>query len=301
MTATIQLAKQYTPNKLEDYVYLSPKLDGVPVRIDVFQHNAEFNAVAQSRQGKEVPSVHFIVRDLVKKVASMKFLSLEDTVNHWIFVGEVTHTDYRDFKDVSGVVRKQEPSTALVYNIFDFVDMRFAECGFGDRNKALRYFFQSAGFRSPSVQIMSQTLVPHENVPEHYNSFMRDHPNAEGMVIRNPSDKWQPGKRTWGYQKLLVDPTIDLWIVGCEEAVSQHGEPLGMAGRLIAEYKGRTIGIGPGKLTHKERVDTLQFFVGDMKSRKRMAQIKYKKDDSYDDLRQPTFQCWRDDKDVADA
>ena len=68
----------------------------------------------------------------------------------------------------------------------------------------------------------------------------------------------------------------------------------------MASYKGTEIGIGPGRLTHDERTALWVHFQTGM-LHKRMAQIKYKSDDSYDALRQPTFQFWRDDKETPDA
>ena len=65
-------------------------------------------------------------------------------------------------------------------------------------------------------------------------------------------------------------------------------------------YKGTEIGIGPGRLTHAERIELWVHSQTGMFN-KRMAQIKYKADDSYDALRQPTFQFWRDEKDEPDA
>ena len=85
-----------------------------------------------------------------------------------------------------------------------------------------------------------------------------------------------------------------------------------MVGRLIVSYKGLTIGVGPGRLTHGERTSLWTCREAYLRTEQdghrwkellpgRIAQIKYKADDSYDALRQPTFQHWRPEKDEPDA
>jgi hypothetical protein len=136
-------------------------------------------------------------------------------------------------------------------------------------------------------------------------AFMREKPTAEGMVIRDAPGKFEPGKRTWCYQKYVPRPTIDLRVHSAEEAISATGQPLGMVGRLNFWFNGRTIGVGPGKLTHAERTRLWQdVYLSGLtwdNGAGPMACIQYKADESYDDLREPTFQHWRTDKGTPDA
>jgi ATP-dependent DNA ligase len=134
-------------------------------------------------------------------------------------------------------------------------------------------------------------------------AFMREKPTAEGMVIRDANGKFEPGKRTWCYQKYVPRPTIDLRVVDFEEATTEAGEPKGMVGRVIVSYKGKEIGCGPGKLTHAERTILWNDFTvwGIDCLETPIATIQYKEDASYEALREPTFQHWRDDKDTPDA
>jgi hypothetical protein len=102
-------------------------------------------------------------------------------------------------------------------------------------------------------------------------------------------------------------PTIDLLVVGFEEAHSEDGNPLGMVGRVNAEYNTmgfdtegavhnyQIIGVGPGALNHTERKNLWRMYKQG-KFTPRIAEIRYMRDDSYDALRQPTFKQWRDDK-----
>jgi ATP-dependent DNA ligase len=295
--STIPLAKGYTPNKLNFPVYVSRKVDGVPVLIDINEHG---NWTTRTRQGKPMPSVHSMVQEFVDDwMADGGLVPIS-------LVGEVYQRGNMDapFKDTSGMVRNvsYDQSSRLSIAIFDCSEP--AGEGFGWRYENVLNCIPE-GRVSRIAQVRVDTL---EELEAHWDAFEKLFPTAEGLVARSHDDPWAPGKRSWGYQKLLRDPTIDLWIVGAEQATSEAGDPLGMVGRLIAEYKGEQIGIGPGKLTHDERRDLwykLNYakpMISDgLMTYRRMAQIKYKADDSYTALRQPTFQCWRDDKDTPDA
>ena len=300
MSAHLQLAKGYNPAKLGDKVFASVKLDGVPVRIDLRYDKEWFVDSVLSRQGKPVPSTEFIVRNLRKAIQSALPSGL-----YWgkklTFVGEVTHEHYKDFKDVSGIVRRQEPQTGLILNIFDFYD--YSKCDyFAWRYNCLKYIMDElAVMRFSDVRVIRQYAISKKEIESFFDKTL--YHTDEGGVIRDANDKWAPGKRTWGYQKYLIEPTIDLHITGFEEARDQHGEPMGMVGRVLASYQGRTIGVGPGKLTHNERMQLWVEYCnkGQHITHPRIACIKYKKDPSYTDLRQPTFQHWRYDKDEPDA
>ena len=306
MTATLQLAKGYNPAKLGDEVYVSKKLDGVPIRVDMRYDGDEAGwwvDSVKSRQDKPVPSTEFIVRYLRKTVDSALPNGVKHT-NRLTFVGEVTHEHYTDFKDVSGIVRRQEPQSGLILNLFDFDDGQGKP--FAYRLEAMRTVFRLARYRTEFVRIVPQHAIYKNDIEPWMDQNL--YHTDEGGVIRDAAETWQPGKRTWGYQKYVIDPTIDLRIVGLEEAVDQYGKPMGMAGRVIASYKGRNIGVGPGKLTHKERKDLWEaynkmklLFSNHKEPLFKIACIKYKRDPSYDDLRQPTFQHWRYDKDEPDA
>ena len=287
MTKVLQLAKPYTPAKLSKRVLVSEKLDGVPIRFDVHKTAAGDVAVKppRTRQDEHCKSVEFISKKLAYIVSVGPFLP-----GDYSFVGEVTHEDYKDFKDVSGVVRRQEPQTGLILNLFDF-HREGNDTGFDGRQYILNLLIPV----SHTIRVVKQTAIMVDEIDAWMEANLPD--GAEGGVIRSEDDLWAPGKRTWGYQKYLKKPTIDLWITGCEEAKGSHA---GSAGRLLASYKGGTIGVGPGKLTHDERKQVLSYF-STPGATKRMAKIQYKEDASYVALREPTFQHWHDGKSEADA
>jgi ATP-dependent DNA ligase len=157
----------------------------------------------------------------------------------------------------------------------------------------------------PIRAIPTITVHSPEEAMEAHNALMLAKPDAEGSVLHSHSKVFSPGKRCWGTQRIKDVPTIDLMIVGYEEAVSGHtGLGNGMVGRIWAEFSSfkmldnvSTIGIGPGALTHAERRDEWQKYAAGM-FKPRIAEIRYMRDDTYDALRQPTFARWRDDKKI---
>jgi ATP-dependent DNA ligase len=155
----------------------------------------------------------------------------------------------------------------------------------------------------PSVNVQTQ-----EEAEAAYDAFMLNNPDAEGSVLHSWYKVFQPGKRCWGTQRMKPVPTIDLMVVGFEEAHSADGAPLGIIGRINAEYHNvvydsggivksdyHVIGVGPGALNHTERKNLWRMWKKGQFT-PRIAEIRYMRDDSYDALRQPTFKQWRGDK-----
>lgn len=306
MSATIPLAKGFSEKHLKFPVFLSQKFDGVPVRIEL--HDSGCTTFV-SRQGETLWSVEALIEEFAAEVRE-----LHGDVSV-VLVGEIIQRNnpFAPFKDTSGIVRrKTDQSNLLEIVIFDGCPFEPDE-PFIERAESINSLVRSAGctYVNPVVQTLCKDSNTLHSI---FDSFMALHPNAEGMVARSFNDKFEAGKRSWGYQKLLREPTIDLRIVGATEAVTADGEPKGMVGRLIASYNGEEIGIGPGKLSHAERIALWKFDKeldkvyhtapnGDVEVRffnPRVAKIKYKDDPSYSALRQPTFQHWHE-KDEPDA
>lgn len=309
MTKTIQLAKPYTKNKLGKTVYLSEKLDGVPIRVDLRVGSLGDRSsliTMRTRQDEHPNSCQIILGKLMQRVDAWLDGRPSEVKGKWAnsvmtFVGEVTHEAYTDFKDVSGVVRRTTAQDGLILNLFDFSTTVH---GFPE-DFARRHFMltQIIPMNTREVRVIKQVAVGSEVVEGVFDAFMTEKPNAEGMVARDATGKFQPGKRTWCYQKLLRKPTIELALHSVEEATTEDKEPKGMVGRLNFWYKGEVIGVGPGKLTHAERISLWDRANGIVypQGTGPIATVQYKEDKSYDALREPTFQHWRADKDTPDA
>lgn len=297
---TIELAKSsYRPDKMTYPAAVSIKLDGVP---GVFMSNK----MPLTRQG-----------EIIKSVAHIQNFIVQHMPHGVGIVGELYDPELK-FKVISGQVRdKTNQHPNLVLNAFDLFVPDNLEAKFKDRTEALRIFLEdvAGGLGKhpndlPVVRIPQVIVQDEEQAREAHDAIMAANPDAEGTVLASLERTWQPAKRGWNVQKCKPEPTIDLEIIGFQEAVEKDtGRGLGRVGRLVAKLwkiddtgkpQANQIGIGPGRLTHKEAKALWREY----KSKKwmtKIAEVKYMKDDSYDALRQPTFQRWRSDKEEPDV
>ena len=287
--ATIPLSKGYKPEKLIFPVFISEKLDGMPIKLSIDSEQGTINN--ESRQGSSNVSVSHDAYTFLRSM--LPFISDEMES----FVAEITHEHIKGFKDISGTVRRQQHCSQFIWNFFDYDNGQ--DLDFSQRTARLKsllgVFPIGAKFKYVRQHMMHSM--------EQLDKFMIDNPikdNQEGWVIRTAGDLWVPASRSWGYQKIVVTPSEDLPLVQVDEAVSKEGHPLNMAGKLWARYNDQLIGVGPGKLTHPER---MLLWIQYQKRKANgtwsnpMMEVTYKKDDTYTALREARFTCWRPDKD----
>lgn len=301
--ATIELAKPYNPSKMTYPATVTVKLDGVPARLSR-------SRLPQSRQGNDITSIAHIQNFFMTYFANSPNTEL---------VGEI-YVHGMSFKDISGKVRKtDEQFTEAKLYVYDLISttLEGRDAPHGLRMQALDIMLDDIAGQLgkarqdlPIIAISGITVDDACAARAAHEAFMQALPDAEGTMLASLKRPFCAGKRTWALQKCKPEPTIDLEIIGFQEAVeASSGTGKGRVGRLVAKLwrldadgtsQPRQIGIGPGKLTHEEAKQLWE----DYKSRKwtnRIAEIKYMRDDSYDSLRQPTFQRWRDDKDEPDT
>ena len=287
--ATIPLSKGYKPEKLIFPVFISEKLDGMPIKLSI---NHELGTVTdESRQGSSNVSVAHDAENFMRQMLPWINEKMES------FVAEITHEHIKGFKDISGTVRRQQHCSQFVWNFFDYDNGQ--DLDFYQRTSRLKALLGAFPIGAKFKYVRQHMIHSMEQL----DKFIIDKPikdDQEGWVIRAAGDMWAPASRSWGYQKIVVTPSEDLPLVQVDEAVSKDGEPLGMAGKLWARYNDQLIGVGPGKLTHPERTDLwLQYQKGKMKGtwNNPTMEVTYKKDDTYTALREARFTCWRPDKD----
>ena len=316
----IPLAKGYNPDKLSDDVIVMEKFDGVPLW---FTKDRGGNIIGQTRKGKLVTSsVDHIVEEL------KDFLYEGQTVVMEVFVKG------QPLKISSGHVRRDKPCLELQGVIWDMWDdalnkrdtdfltrisnlyRDFNQVSIVDEDSRA-YFVYDGEDLFNHLSVVSYVLSKKEDI-EHAFGCIRDTSTTdpelfEGYIVRDSTSKSLAGTRHWDYQKVVFEPTMDLFIVGFEEAIDKHNQPTGRTGALLVNWgqDGSTCGVGSGKLTFPEREELFNVpktkHTGLPKRPNavwyridpeylRVAQIKYKKDPHYDGIRQGTFQCWRDDK-----
>ncbi len=302
---TIELLKNYEPSKMHWPAMLQPKIDGVPVR--VFKSN-ENKMTALTRQGERVTSIPHILQFASTLLQPDESMVME------------LHIAGKPFKEISGHVRRKNTvCRELVGLVFDFDENGdFLNTYFHRYGLIKKRIEQAAVFAQCKPEDLCIRIMPAVNVQTQedaeaaHDTFMLNNQDAEGSVLHSWYKVFQPGKRCWGTQRMKPVPTIDLMVVGFEEAYSADGNPLGMVGRINAEFatlvptpygmqnKVDVIGIGPGALNHTERKNLWRIYKQG-KFTPRIAEIRYMRDDSYDALRQPTFKQWRDDKAIPDT
>jgi ATP-dependent DNA ligase len=304
---TIELLKNYEPSKMQWPAMHQQKIDGVPTRV-IKQLGF---ARSYTRQGERLTSIPHI----------------EQLCNVLLQEGESVmmelHIAGKSFKEISGLVRRHAACRDLVGWIFDADtrddELMCAPWAIRMRSIALRLIDLAAKAGTPPDGLACRVLPGSkvnsaEEAEAAHEALMIANPDAEGSVLHSLQKPFQPGKRCWGTQRMKPVPTIDLRVVGFEEAISENGTPLKMVGRINAEFtryvptgfKGfdrahtEVIGIGPGALNHSQRKELWALYKsGNYKPR--IAEIRYMRDNSYDALRQPTFKQWRDDKELADV
>lgn len=277
----IMLAKNYDPKKIKFPVLCSEKIDGAAAWFT--PHKFEPDGIkAHSRQDKPYHSVQHICDWLKDKLPTDAML-----------VGEL-HVPGLPFKDSSGIIRRLGTEPSVVLGVYDWYDWTAPNLTYRERMLEMRKHIPVYGNGDGyPVRLIHPTLCNNqEELDTFIQKFMQDNPHAEGVMIRPLDGKDSVYKfgRSWGLMRWKPWEDIDARVIGFEEAKGEH---TGMVGRILLEG---TLASGPGKLSHAERKHIWEnqgLYTG------RMAEFQYKKDASYDKLREPTFQRWRPDKDAA--
>lgn len=297
--------------------YAQPKYDGVPL---TFIRRSGDLVVALTRQNTECQSVPHLL-----EAASLIITKVGGSFTAECLVPGLS------FKDSSGIIRRKDPDaeTARVIGlVFDANLMCNARETYHIRIKQILHVLAALNAQNNIIGTPKVFLaVPMFTVQdirgvlsafELYNGRIK---NLEGMMLHSMAKPWKPGTRAIGMSRYKPQPTIDLEVVSFEEAISEAGDGLGMIGRVNVRLRRRLpdgtvresiVGIGPGKLTHKEREDWWTGRLPGMTPStcpiknvrsapdQLFAEIKYMPDAAYDALRQPTVQRFRTDKTEGD-
>lgn len=300
---TIMLAKNLDPKKLEFPCVAVEKLDGVPAVFSTVSTSGAVNAF--TRQGELLASVDHINQALFGMLPEGHEL-----------IGEL-YIRGMSFKDIGGLVRRQFASPELILYIWDYVVTQRPEFTYQERMAVMARsqvgllaadstYYQETRFRAsvvpnkakvakeyPIKLLPGEYIADEKRLDEYIEEFAEHNQDAEGLIFRPLNGKYQAAKRSWDLQRWKGEETVDLKLVGIEEAISEAGYPKGMAGRLVCEYKGKQIGVGPGKLDHNQRKwlwAEPDRFIG------KIIEVAYKPDDTYEALREARFKRFRDDK-----
>jgi hypothetical protein len=298
----IALATNLNKDEIVFPCHMSQKLDGIANRINV---EADI-----TRQGKSLVSIDHI-KDIFKSLGIQK---------EWNFIGEL-YVPGVPFKTGGGIIRRKKADPRIKFMLYDVMNTGFPNDEF---EKRLRYInsiyrhIESTYPNNPTITLPKHGKIVNDwdEVEAHYQYMIKEAGKKayypEGYVLRNlygASTLWSQGKRTLGMQRFKGKPTADLRVVGVSEATANKhikflgeefvpGEGLRAVGRIDVEFKGEISGIGPGKLTHKER---RYYWENPEQLVNHIIECEYMRDDSYKGIREGTFQRVRDDKNEPDT
>lgn len=274
--------------KLVFPMHVSEKLDGVMA--DLYKDGDGVYHI-RTRQGKPIPAMQW----LVDKIAESDILYSNEHI-----IGELYHNyglpRVANFNKISGRVRQeQEQAVEIEFHVFDTYNEE-------DIQTNVPFYKRVENI----IEIIAQGCTYLHSVPyigtanniqelmKVFGEYMKDHPDAEGIVAR-PLDgevSYYKVGRSYGFIKLVPKPTVDLVIKSIEEA---KGELQGSAGKVICEYNGQDIAIGLGSITHDIRRD---MWLNHLAYIGRIVEVKYKDITEAGILRMPVVSRFREDKDA---
>lgn len=285
----MMLAKNLDLKKIEYPVWVSEKIDGAAARFEASRVSDGTTVFAKSRQNKGYGSVQHICDWLRKYMPTGPLLC-----------GEL-YVPGLPFKDSGGTIRRMNPEPSIRLGIYDWFDPANPAADYSERMEAMyEHLFSALKPCNTPVHVIPRAPIDNEaDLLAFIEKFMQAKPHAEGVMIRPQRGKHSLYKfgRSWGLMRYKPWETEDLPVHSIEEGKGEH---VGMAGRINVLYKGEVVGCGPGKQSHAERRELwLRWQDNPHSIRGKIAQVQYKKDPSYDAMREPTFQLWRPDKDAA--
>lgn len=272
--------------KLVFPMHVSEKLDGVMA--DLYKDD-DGDYHVRTRQGKPIKSMQWFV----DKMSRIDMLYKGEHI-----IGELYHNygmpRVANFNKVSGRIRQeQEPATEIEFHVFDTYNEHELNTPFYGRLDTIKAIVKSHGYLLngvPQIGIVNSI----EELMRVFDEYMKDHPDAEGIVARplyGEVSHYKVG-RSYGFIKLVPKPTVDLVIKSIEEA---KGELQGNAGKVICEYNGQDIAIGLGSITHDTRRD---MWLNPLVYIGKTVEVKYKDITESGVMRMPVVSRFREDKDA---
>ncbi len=268
--------------------YVSVKHDGVACKVLV--DNPAGNAAAYSRDDKPLPSAQFIADALLRAVQRTPGSVLHDKAG-WV-CGELVLPG-QPFSITSGVVRSHasaEPH-GLKLIPYDLFLPFWPDCEYRNR----RFWRDTLAYAvidvDPApVQMLRETYC--DSVPALLEEIGRCSAGTEGAMIRHQNELYEPGKRRMFRYK--HSDTHDLRCVGFEEGRGKNAGAVGaLIGRELSDTH-REFRVGAGKLAYSERRALWEEYGA--AGNNKVFEAAAKPDSTYNGLREPTFQRWREDR-----
>ncbi len=191
-----------------------------------------------------------------KECFSMPHIAEHFRVNshpNMVYFGEAYHPNM-EFKDISGMFRRQKPQDPLHFFAFDAVTLQEFRAGssprpYIDRIKALRTIADAAAqvIPAPLYQTQAEAMLAAEKVRQDSGWIY----GLDGSMAKQVEGTWEAGVDRQGRQLKLKDVlSVDLEVCGL---VNGEGKFDGMIGALRVYWRGLPVQVSGGKLTNDER------------------------------------------------
>lgn len=218
------LATKYDPSKLEKYVYIQPKFDGIRCVASRKQMRTRRNTLIHS-----CPHIHAAL------------LSLPEGV---MLDGEL-YIDGASFQEHLSIIKRDEPHERFEEVCYRVFDIQVQDKDYTQRLDLVSLHVLS--LYSPYVHQVTTISRLKEHIPELVKTMYLDY---EGIIIRNPSGLYEMNKRSSNLQKLKRYEDDEFEIVGAE--TSETGKERGCIILLCKTKTGVVFAVRP-KGNHQER------------------------------------------------
>lgn len=236
-----------------------------------------------SREGKECVSLPHIAEHF-RKVSPPNM----------VYFGEAWHPDM-EFKDISGMFRRQSPQPELQAWVFDAVTLQEYRLGtaarpYAQRQRALQGVLSREAGVLPVISAFEPMHVEERVAALRSSTGWKF--RLDGLIQRDIEGFWIAGKDNVGaVLKLKNVMSMDLEVAGIVEG---EGKFQGMLGAIEVYWKGERVTVSGGKFTNEERV---HYFLNPTELIGKIVEVHALGTTPDGKLREPRYQRIRDDKD----
>lgn len=274
-TFEVALAQKFEFKRMNDTVYVEPKLDGI--RCLAIIKNGE--AKLFTRAGK--PLTNFD-NTIGKELSQLK---------DGCYDGEIMGKDFTDL--MRQVYRKENVNVDDSYfAIFDYLPLDEWESKKGKSNSTKRKDVLDSIFLENTFIFLTQVSYTRldnpseESLKEIHDSCVEK--GYEGIMIKDANSFYSFG-RDWSVMKYKAFFDADCPVIGLQEGTGKHE---GKLGSFLVDYNGVEVRVGSGLN------DELREAIWAEKDKHigRIIEVRYQEETPDGSLRFPTFVCFRNDR-----
>ena len=233
---------------------VSPKIDGMRGEY----HDGEM----YSKEGHLLKGLDHIAQELASNEPSLDF------------TGEL-YIPGMSFEKATGLIRSANPTPQAKFGIIDIPSLNFE---YHNRYNVLLSLFKVMDNIFIIPNFMAKT---YSQVNVAYKYYVKT--GYEGVVIKTLYHRYQPGKKSWDWMRMIPTKYMTLKVVGYYEGKGKYKDMLG--GFNCIDDKKKSVNIGTGFTDQQRYV----FFRSPEKYMFRNIRVSYARRTSTGSLRHPRF------------